>query len=160
MVLLKNNFPLYSELIICPQLHTLKVNEPLTSHEGHKIVPPSVSLFRGLPGLYSSGWDSPYSRRETLEQDTGRETPTSTLHHLSSKHSHQPATCGEDMLRIYLRALANPAYFVTKQPSSGLCVTVFKTTSLSVCLEGFLFKSLLVVRGPLPTQLPIEASLV
>ncbi len=26
---LKNNFPLYSELIICPQLHTLKVNEPL-----------------------------------------------------------------------------------------------------------------------------------
>ena len=25
----KNNFPLYSELIICPQLRTLKVNEPL-----------------------------------------------------------------------------------------------------------------------------------
>ncbi len=29
MASLKNNFPLYSELMICSQLHTLKVNEPL-----------------------------------------------------------------------------------------------------------------------------------
>ncbi len=34
---LRDNFPLYSELIICPQLHTLKVNEPLKNPDLSRI---------------------------------------------------------------------------------------------------------------------------
>ncbi len=54
VALLKNNFPLYSELIICPQLHTLKVNEPLNKllplKKDIKLYPfQCPCLFRGLP---------------------------------------------------------------------------------------------------------------